>query len=171
MPWSPTIHISSRGLHWLIKAVPLLLLYDSQIPSTPHQNHTTSSPCESSCNSSENVPKSCHGARFSLATLCFWDDLKMSLLTMKIRKVQERNTALWGADAQAEQSHWYTNLVHSMWLFSYMQTCHTASQMWNAPLASAVQRIWSPATCQRLWRSHMMEMWQMMTISSFLSAA
>lgn len=83
-------HPRQQERNSLIKAVPLLIQYDLQIPSKPLQNQIASSPGQSCRNSSENLPRSCHGAGFPLATLYFWDALEESLLTKRVGKVREQ---------------------------------------------------------------------------------
>lgn len=78
----------------------------------------------------------------------------MSLLTERVGKVWERSTALNREGAQDEQSHWQANVAQRTRLISYMRSCHAAFRMWDVPPASAMPRTWNPATCQRLWRSH-----------------
>lgn len=102
------------------------------------------SPGQSCYNSSENLPKSCHGARFLLAPVCFCETLEVSLLTKEGRESVEKEHSPKGSRCSGRA----VALAHKS------GAMYASLQMWDAPPASAVPGTWNSAICQRLWRSH-----------------
>ena len=164
----------------LIKAVPSLIWYELKIPSKPLQNQIASSPAQSCCNSSENLPRSCHGARFPLGhTLLLGCPGGVPPYKEGGEGATEEHSPTWSRclGRTVSRAHKSGTMYAAVFLYVIMPgsitdvgctSCLCSAE--NLEPSHAPETAEKPRGVLKAWHCTL-EMWLMTSISSFLSAA